>query len=81
MLISTPGFDNAPYLTAPCWVSKDPETGTRNMGTYRAMVKSRTRLGICCGAPQHLGIHWDKCKAKGNPCRPPSCWEAHHILA
>ena len=30
--ISTPGFDNAPYLTAGCWITKDPETGVRNMG-------------------------------------------------
>ncbi len=31
--ISTPGFDPAPFLTAACWVSRDPETGIRNLGT------------------------------------------------
>lgn len=65
--ISTPGFDNAPYLTAANWVSKDPETGNRNIGNYRAMVKSSTRLGICALATQHLREHWEKCQAKGIP--------------
>ncbi|MEK7354205.1 MAG: UbiD family decarboxylase, partial [Chloroflexota bacterium] len=65
--ISTPGFDNAPYLTAANWVSKDPETGIRNIGNYRAMVKSPTRLGAFAVFPQHMGMHWEKCKRKGVP--------------
>ena len=65
--ISTPGFDNAPYLTCACWVTKDPETGIRNVGNYRAMVKSNTRLGIHCNRPQHLRVHWEKCRTKGIP--------------
>ncbi len=44
--ISTPGFDAAPYLTATCCVTKDPETGIRNMGTYRAGLKAWDRLGV-----------------------------------
>jgi len=65
--ISTPGFDNAPYLTCANWVSKDPETGTRNMGNYRAMVKSKTRTGLCANEAQHIQVHWQKCKQKGIP--------------
>ena len=34
--VSTPGFDAAPYLTATLCITRDPETGIRNMGTYRA---------------------------------------------
>ena len=63
--ISTPGFDNAPYFTCANWVSKDPETGIRNMGNYRAMIKSPTRTGIMCFPGQGLRAHWDKCKQKG----------------
>ncbi len=44
--ISTPGFDAAPYLTATLCITKDPETGIRNMGTYRAGLKARDRLGV-----------------------------------
>jgi 4-hydroxy-3-polyprenylbenzoate decarboxylase len=66
--ISTPGFDNAPYLSAANWVSKDPDTGGRNIGNYRAMIKSRTRTGICLAGPhQHLLMHWEKYKSRGIP--------------
>src|SRR5262249_16171742 len=44
--ISTPGFDSAPYLTATLCITCDPETGVRNMGTYRAQLKATDRLGV-----------------------------------
>ncbi|MDP2646259.1 MAG: UbiD family decarboxylase [Desulfobacterales bacterium] len=65
--ISTPGLDNAPYLTCANWVTKDPDTGRVNVGNYRAMVKSPTRLGICSQVGQHIRKHWDKCREKGIP--------------
>ncbi|MBI3013985.1 MAG: UbiD family decarboxylase [Candidatus Tectomicrobia bacterium] len=66
--ISTPGFDNAPYLTAAHWITKDPVTGIRNVGNYRGMVKSPTRLGCFPGAKtQGVAIHWRQCKEMGKP--------------
>src|SRR5712672_1166961 len=44
--ISTPGFDAAPYLTATLAVTRDPESGIQNMGTYRAGLKATDRLGV-----------------------------------
>ena len=44
--ISTPGFDAAPYLTATLCITKDPETGIQNMGTYRGALKATDRLGV-----------------------------------
>jgi 4-hydroxy-3-polyprenylbenzoate decarboxylase len=44
--ISTPGFDAAPYLTATLCVTRDPESGIQNMGTYRAGLKAVDRLGV-----------------------------------
>jgi UbiD family decarboxylase len=44
--ISTPGFDAAPYLTATLAITRDPETGIQNMGTYRAGLKATDRLGV-----------------------------------
>ena len=44
--ISTPGFDSAPYLTATLCVTKDPESGIQNMGTYRGALKATDRLGV-----------------------------------
>jgi 4-hydroxy-3-polyprenylbenzoate decarboxylase len=64
--ISTPGFDNAPYLTSANWVSRDPETGIYNIGNYRGQIKSPDRTGGLFSG-QHMGQHWRKCMAKGIP--------------
>ena len=66
--ISTPGFDAAPYLTATLVVTRDPETGVRNMGTYRAQLKARDRLGVRMAS--RLGgaggyQHWLKYQSRG----------------
>src|SRR5712691_12845891 len=68
--ISTPGFDSAPYLTATLCITRDPETGVRNMGTYRAALKKTDRLGVRMssrigGAGGYL--HWQKYRALGKP--------------
>lgn len=71
--ISSPGFDSAPYLTASNFITKDPENGIQNMGTYRGGLKApnrmavrmSTRAGGAGGYP-----HWEKYKARGEmmPC-------------
>jgi UbiD family decarboxylase len=68
--ISTPGFDAAPYLTATLCITKDPETGIRNMGTYRAALKATDRLGVRMasrigGAGGYL--HWLKYRERRQP--------------
>ena len=68
--ISTPGFDAAPYLTATLVVTKDPENGIRNMGTYRAQLKAPDRMGVrmatrLSGAGGYQ--HWLKYQAMGQP--------------
>src|SRR3974377_2228723 len=47
--ISTPGFDSAPTLTATNVITRDPETGIQNMGTYRAALKAADRLVVVLG--------------------------------
>ena len=66
--ISTPGFDNAPYTTCTHWITKDPETGIRNMGNYRGHIKARNKIGIYpSGMGQDVALHWQKCKDRGIP--------------
>jgi UbiD family decarboxylase len=71
--ISSPGFDSAPYLTATNCISRDPETGVQNMGTYRAGLKASNRLALRWatrpgGAEGYL--HWQKYQKLGQkmPC-------------
>jgi len=67
--ISTPGFDAAPFLTATCCISRDPETGVQNMGTYRCQLKAPRRLGLKMFLSIRAGgyVHWKKYKAMGRP--------------
>lgn len=68
--VSTPGFDSAPYFTATLCVTKDPDNGIQNMGTYRAALKAEDRLGVrmasrLSGAGGYQ--HWLKYKKLGQP--------------
>jgi UbiD family decarboxylase len=66
--LATPGFDNAPYTSASYWITKDPESGIRNVGTYRGQLKSPLRLGCYPASPQKgVAIHWHKARALGQP--------------
>src|SRR5580692_3126616 len=68
--ISTPGYDAAPYLTATVCITQDPETGIRNMGTYRAQLKATDRLGVRMAArPGGAGgyLHWQKYRKLKKP--------------
>lgn len=66
--VSTPGFDSAPYLTATLVVTRDPDSGIRNMGTYRGQLKATDRLGVRMAS--RLGgaggyLHWLRYKELG----------------
>lgn len=64
--ISTPGFDNAPFLTAPYWITRDPEDGTYNVGVYRGMVKGPRRVGLQMDTPsQHIAVQLRKARRMG----------------
>ena len=67
--ISTPGFDAAPYLTATLCVTKDPESGVRNMGTYRVALKAADRAVVRMVAREATGaggfLHWLKYREHG----------------
>jgi 4-hydroxy-3-polyprenylbenzoate decarboxylase len=68
--ISTPGFDSAPYLTATLCITRDPETGVQNMGTYRAALKAQDRLGVRMSSrPGGAGgyLHWRKYQKRKEP--------------
>jgi UbiD family decarboxylase len=67
--ISTPGWDNAPYLSAGHYITKDPDSGIQNLGNYRGQIKAPRRLGMNPSVELRAGIfaHWEKCKARGVP--------------
>jgi 4-hydroxy-3-polyprenylbenzoate decarboxylase len=71
--VSTPGFDSAPYLTATLCITRDPDSGIQNMGTYRGALKATDRLGVRMSSrPGGAGgyLHWRKFQKykKPMPC-------------
>ncbi|MBI4527567.1 MAG: UbiD family decarboxylase [Deltaproteobacteria bacterium] len=54
--------DAGPFITMGLAVTKDPETGKRNIGLYRLQVKGRNRLGIMA---QQLQIQLGRAEARG----------------
>jgi 4-hydroxy-3-polyprenylbenzoate decarboxylase len=71
--ISSPGWDNGPYLSAGHFITRDPDTGIENVGTYRGQLKGPRRLGMNASVDFRQGIyqHWEKYKARGEPM--PTC--------
>ncbi len=66
-----PGFDSAPYLTATLCITRDPDTGIQNMGTYRAALKATDRLVVRMVAREASGaggyLHWLKYRERREP--------------
>lgn len=71
--ISTPGFDSSPTLTATNVITRDPDTGVQNMGTYRCALKASDRLVVRMatrvgGAEGYL--HYTKHQKRGDAHMP-----------
>lgn len=63
-------WDGGRYINTSCSVvTKDPESGITNVGTYRGMIVPNERNLISCLliAAQHWGIHYSKYKISRYP--------------
>ena len=58
--------DAGPYITAGVLISKDPETGERNLSIHRLHVQGPDQLGILI-LPRHLDNFYRKAEALGKP--------------
>lgn len=63
----TRGHDPGPYITAGCVCSKDPETGARNVGTYRLQIKGPDKAGLFIAPGHHMMAHVAKNERQGKP--------------
>ena len=46
-------------------VTKDPETGWENVGTYRQVIHDKESTSMSVAQGQHIWIHWRKYRRKG----------------
>ena len=68
--------DAGPFITAGLCVTKDPDTGTRNMSFHRMQVKSATRTGMLM-VPRHSFLNYQKYEARNEPM-PIAIFIGHH---
>lgn len=58
--------DSGRYLTAALCITKDPETGIRNVAIHRHEIKNRNHLGALL-LPRHTHQIFSKAEAEGKP--------------
>ncbi len=61
----TVGQDPGPYHTSPFVISRDPETGVSNVGTYRVQVKGPRKGGMMINPQRGMRLHIQKNEAQG----------------
>jgi UbiD family decarboxylase len=79
--VTNPGTDVSAYFSAPIWITKDPESGVYNVGTYRVMVKAPDRAGCMMLSGQDSRRHWEKARAMGKPLEAVLCLSVPPTLA
>jgi len=61
--------DGGRYIGTGCYlITRDPEEGWINLGTYRVMVQKKDQVGFYVSPGHHGWIHREKYFAKGKPC-------------
>ena len=58
--------DAGPFITYPLCVTRDPESGRRNLGTYRLQVMSSNTTGFHSHRHKDARRHLNKAEAAGN---------------
>jgi 4-hydroxy-3-polyprenylbenzoate decarboxylase len=60
--------DGGRYIGTGCFnITRDPDNGWINCGTYRVMIHDEQRVGLYISPGKHGRIHRDKYMAKGEP--------------
>lgn len=63
-------LDGGRYIgTGSVTITRDPDDGWINLGTYRVMIHDESTLGFYISPGKHGRIHRDKYFARGEPCR------------
>ena len=61
--------DGGPYIgTADCIITRDPDTGQVNVGTYRSQLYDQQNVGMMVTHGHHGGLHRKKYFERGEPC-------------
>ena len=64
--VEVPGYSGQ-IRTTNYFISKDPETGIRNMGTYSGHVFGKTKIQWEINRANHGYVHWNLWRKRGKP--------------
>lgn len=68
-------FDGGRYIdTLATTVTRDPETGDLNLGTYRGMIVDKNHVAKLLSTTAHWGQHYAKYRARGEPMPVAVCY-------
>ncbi|MDP2718659.1 MAG: UbiD family decarboxylase, partial [Dehalococcoidia bacterium] len=72
--------DGGRYIaTGSAVITRDPDTGSVNVGTYRAMIHDKNVVSFHISMGKHGWLHMDKYHSRGQPC-PMAISAGHHPL-
>jgi 4-hydroxy-3-polyprenylbenzoate decarboxylase len=64
--VEEPGFSGTIRTTTQI-LTKDPETGIRNLGAYSGHIHGKKRIACGIGRNAHGHLHWQKSRSRGSP--------------
>ena len=68
-------LDGGRYIgTADAVITKDPDGGWHNVGTYRMMVHDRNHVGLYLSPGKDARLHIDRYAQRGEPCEVAAVW-------
>ena len=60
--------------TADCVITRDPDSGYLNVGTYRMMLQGRNEAGLYLSPGKDARLHITRAWQQGKPIQVAACW-------
>lgn len=71
--------DGGPYISGGLCITRDPDTGSRNMSLHRLQLKGKNRTGLMALPVHHTWMNFRKYEEKGQPM-PIAVAIGHHPM-
>jgi 4-hydroxy-3-polyprenylbenzoate decarboxylase len=67
--------DGGEYIgTCDAVITRDPDEGWLNVGTYRMMVQGKDEVGLYLSPGKDARLHIERCWSRNEPCEVIACW-------
>ena len=73
--------DGGRYIgTADAIITRDPDSGHLNLGTYRQMIMNKRQVGFYVSPGKDALLHRERCWSKGQPCQVAAVYGTDPLL-